>query len=332
MNKSAIALSAIVLVAGGLSDATAQEKKYNLTLAGASPGGFWALIHAATNKAFTASFPKSVITYRTTGGGFANITIVSGKKATFGLAHDAELKAAFDGTTPFRKPIRNLRAVAVVYNNVPIQVFVTKSFREKHKLTTLGDLAKVKPAVRVALNRRGNIVHHLGVKFLEVSGIKVADIEKWGGNVEYAGSRQAFNLLKDRRVDMVIGGDGFAPGRRVMEVATKLDIELLTPTDEVAQKVAKQTGTTYSVMKAGTYPFQKQDIPVVDISAAIVVNEATDKQVTYDLAKALIENIEKFKSAHKALRGFSAKTASGDFIIPYHDGALKYFREAGLRK
>jgi TRAP transporter TAXI family solute receptor len=332
MKIFSIIATSIVVAIIGIQPAGAASKKYNFTLAGASPGGFWALIHAATNKAFTAEFPKSVLTYRTTGGGFANIALVSRKKVTFGLAHDAEIKRALDGTSPFKKPIRNLRAVAVIYNNVPMQIFVTKSFKDKYHLTSLADVAKVKAPVRLALNRRGNIVQFLGIKFLEDSGISIKKIKKWGGSVEYAGSRLAFSLMKDRRVDMIIGGDGFAPGRRVLEVARKLDIELLTPTEAVAKEVARQTGTTYAVLKAGTYKFQKMDIPVVNVTGAIIVNKDTSPQVTYDLAKALIEHINDFKSVHRALKGFTPKIASSDFIIPYHKGALKYYREVGLRK
>lgn len=328
MNKLMTAVVAAVLT---VSAPALAQKTYNLSLAGASPGGFWSLIHAGVNKAFVAANPGSIITYRTTGGGFANIPMVSRHKADIGLAHDAELKSALDGAAPFKKPITNLRAIAVVYNNVAMQITMTKSFADKYGIKKFADIAAKKPPVRVVFNRRGNAVHNLCVAMFREIGVSIADIKAWGGQIEYAGSRQAFQLMKDRRIDMVAGGDGTAPGRRTLEVASKIDIVLLQPTVELTRNVARKTGTRPGIIKGGTYKFQPEDVPSVLLSAAIMVNKDASDKVAYDLAKAMIEQIGQFKSVHRAFKRFDAKTVTSKFLVPFHPGAERYFKEAGLR-
>ena len=328
MRRLAIVLGAMMLAA---APATAQQS-YNLTLAGASPGGFWALIHAGVNKAFAAQFPGSVITYRTTGGGFANIPMVSQQRVDLGLAHDGEIKAALDGTDPYKQPIKNLRAIAVVYDNVPAcQLFLTKAFAEKHGIATFADFAAKKPPLRVAVNRRGNVVHNACAVMFQEIGVKFEDIKAWGGNVEYAGSSEAFDLLGDGRVDMVAGGDGAAPGRRVLQVSRTLALVLLPAGKDIVERAGKRLGMRAAAIKGGTYAFQPNDVWSVWLGAAIVVNEGTSDKVAYDLAKAMVEKIEAFKSVHRAFTGYTPKTISGDFLVPYHPGAERYFKEAGLR-
>lgn len=328
MRRLAIAFGTMMLSAAP----AAAQQTYNLTLAGASPGGFWALIHAGVNKAFAEQFPGSVITYRTTGGGFANIPLVSQKRVDLGLAHDGEIKAALDGTEPYKQPIGNLRAIAVVYDNVPAcQMFVTKSFVEKHGLTTFADIAAKKPPLRVAVNRRGNVVHNACAEMFREIGVKFEDIKAWGGGVEYAGSSEAFDLLGDGRVDLVAGGDGAAPGRRVLEVSRTLELVLLPAGKDIVERVGKRLGMRAAAIKGGTYAFQPNDVYTVWLGAAIVVNESMSDKIAYDLAKAMVEKIEAFKSVHRAFQGYTPKTISGDFLVPYHPGAERYFKEVGLR-
>ena len=90
--------------------------KDNYILAGASPGGLWSLLGAGVDKAMRASYPKTTVTYQTSGGGFANAVQVASKEVDFGIMHDAEAKIAAKGTDPYKAPVTNLRAMAVMYN------------------------------------------------------------------------------------------------------------------------------------------------------------------------------------------------------------------------
>ena len=52
------------------------------------------------------------------------------------------------------------------------------------------------------------------------------------------------------------------------------------------------------------------------------------------MTKALYENLEDVRSVAAAVRGFGPELVAPpeEMLIPYHDGALRYFKEAGILK
>ena len=75
-----------ILAAAGLMLAAspAAAQKYNLTVAGYSPGGLVSTIGIGMDKALSKQFPGSAVTYQTGSGGLANAMLVSRGKAPLG--------------------------------------------------------------------------------------------------------------------------------------------------------------------------------------------------------------------------------------------------------
>jgi TRAP-type uncharacterized transport system substrate-binding protein len=65
-----------LLAAGLMSLTTSANAAYNLTLCGASPGGLWSMLGAGVDAAVKESHPGSIVTYQTSGGGFANVGLL----------------------------------------------------------------------------------------------------------------------------------------------------------------------------------------------------------------------------------------------------------------
>jgi TRAP-type uncharacterized transport system substrate-binding protein len=55
-------------------------------------------------------------------------------------------------------------------------------------------------------------------------------------------------------------------------------------------------------------------------------------KVAYDLAKAITENVTKISDLGAALKSVDKKVVSTASIVPFHPGAERYYREAGLLK
>ena len=104
-----------LFAAGMISFATSANAAYNLTLCGASPGGLWSMLGAGVDAAVKKSHPGSIVTYQTSGGGFANVGLLEQGKCDLALIHDAEAVLARDGKAPFKEPIDGIRTVAVMY-------------------------------------------------------------------------------------------------------------------------------------------------------------------------------------------------------------------------
>ena len=61
-----------------------------------------------------------------------------------------------------------------------------------------------------------------------------------------------------------------------------------------------------------------------------ITNEALDEQSAYDLTKALVEQIEKIRAAHPFLKQLTKEYLASLKVVPYHPGAARYYKEAGL--
>ena len=126
-----------LFAAGVISFATSANAAYNLTLCGASPGGLWSMLGAGVDAAVKKSHPGSIVTYQTSGGGFANVGLLEQGKCDLALIHDAEAVLARDGKAPFKEPVDGIRTVAVMYTWAPMQMIMNKDFAEKHRISTV---------------------------------------------------------------------------------------------------------------------------------------------------------------------------------------------------
>lgn len=318
--------------------APAAAQTYNVTLSGASPGGLWSRIGRGLDAAIAAAYPGSTVTYQTGSGGFANIALVSAGKVPMGMAVDMELVMASQGVKPFKGKITNIRQLVRVYSpSARFQAqhaLIRKDVAEKYGLKTVSDLAKKKPPLRVAINRRGNSDSNIGQLVLEQSGVKLSDIKAWGGQVVYAASREITSLMNDRRIDMTVYGIAYKHPR-VREVMRGLgeNLAMLQIEPDVAKKVAKMIGGQVCVFKAAEYPFINQDMNSVCAGAIVVVNKDMSEKQAYDLTKAVVTQIDKFKTAHRLIkRATTPSTFAETSVLPFHPGAAKYLKEAGLLK
>jgi len=322
---------AVVLAYLLAAAAPAVAQTYNITLSGASPGGLWSLIGAGVDGAVRAAYPGSVVTYQTSGGGFANIAMLDRGEGQLGIAHAQELKLAVDGEAPFKAPVTSMRAIAYLYNWSPLHSIASKDFADKHGLKTLSDIAEKKVPARIAINKRGNIAGDTAVAMLEAAGITEQELESWGGKLVYAASAEQAELLLNRRIDMLINGL-FVRHSSVRQIDEAIDVVLLGISDEVADAVNERMSTETFVIPANSYKNQGEPINTVTVSAALVASEKMDEELAYNITKALFEQIDQLKAVHGSMKAVTPELMVSLKVVPYHPGAVRYLKEAGLVK
>jgi TRAP transporter TAXI family solute receptor len=303
--------------------------KDNYIMAGASPGGLWSLLGAGVDKAMRASYPNATVTYQTSGGGFANAVQVASKKVDFGLMHDAEAKIAAKGTDPYKAPVTNLRAMAVMYNFAAFQPMVTKDFADRYGISSYEDLKAKKAPVRLILNKRGNIAHNQAVEVLAAYGISLEDIESWGGSIQYSGSKGSVELMKNRQADMVMNNI-FVGHSSIREVLNSMPMVMMPVSQAVRDSVSSAMGTGQMVIPGKAYDILSDDHPTLALTAMLVVNSDTTDDEVYKVTKALISNVGEIQGVHKAMRSLNPEMMVKQNAIPFHPGAIKAYKEAGL--
>jgi TRAP transporter TAXI family solute receptor len=322
----AIAAGFAVMLAGA---AQAQTPPYQLTLAGASPGGLWSSIGLGLDKAMKAAYPGSTITYQTSGGGIANVQLLERKTVPLGIVHNMELRMAQNGEAPFKSKVEDLRVIAYLYNWAPVQLILTKEFADKYGIKTFEDIAVKKPPLRVASNRRGNVVHEVVDRMFKAIGVTEKDIEKWGGSVIPAASKEQGDLLRNRRIDGFFNSL-FVGQRSILEAAHAVNVVMLPVSDATIKKVTEQTGTDRFVIPAKSYAFQPEATPTVSLGAMLVVNKSMSDQEAYNIAKAMVEHVNEMQSVHPAMKALSPKFMTEQKAGQFHPGAAKLYKEKGL--
>lgn len=326
--RKLIAATATILLA---SASIAAAKPYNLTLCGASPGGLWSLVGAGVDATLKAAYPGSTITYQTSSGGLANVLQVKNGRCELGMANDGDLIYAKEGKPPFKSPVDGLRAVAVLYNWTPVMWIARRDFLEKYGIHDLADLAKKKPPVRLAFNRRGLLTSAMTEATLKALGVTPKDIEAWGGSIQYQASNEQAQLMQNGRIDM-LANTLFENHRSISEMAQSLDLAMVDVPEKAITPVVKEFGLKPWTIKAGTHPWQKIDAHTVTTSVILFVDEKMDEKEVYNITKAMIEHPDKMGAVSKAMDRFKPQVMIQQEAVPFAAGAIKAYKEAGLMK
>ncbi len=125
---------------------------------------------------------------------------------------------------------------------------------------------------------------------------------------------------------------GISPSRRVQAALRRCKLHIV-PIDAalVAQMTAAKPYYAPIKIPQGTYPGIKGDITSFGQRLVLVGRFRVADTDAYNLVKALAENLPALAKLHPSLGGLTPETlARGGIAIPLHDGAARYFREAGL--
>ena len=156
-------------------------------------------------------------------------------------------------------------------------------------------------------------------------------IKSWGGQVVHAASKEIVSLTLDRRIDLANFGIAYNHPR-IREIAKGITPVLLDIPENVASTVAEAFGGAPCKIKPGEYKWSSTGANSICIGAVIVVNATMKNETAYNLAKAMVEQIEEFKNkSHRLIKKFAKpKFMAVKAAAPFHPGAAKYYKEKGL--
>lgn len=139
------------------------------------------------------------------------------------------------------------------------------------------------------------------------------------------------SALKDGTIDVGIW-DVAAPTSSIMDLATTRDIVLISFSDKDIEKIVKAY-PFYApfVMPPGIY--KGQDYPVKNPSVwnTVICNANMSEDLVYRLVKALFQHKDYLEKIHPFAKYTTPENAIIASPIPLHPGAIKYYRELGLK-
>lgn len=150
-------------------------------------------------------------------------------------------------------------------------------------------------------------------------------------NLDWGAGAQA---LRDRNVDVFIQPAQLGSAN-VEQLSTSRDIRILglppVEGNEALMKATQNPGNMLVEIPAGTYKGQVNEGPANTIAIRHIagVGVHTDADTIYEVTKAVWENIEEFYGFGEFLKQVNPELAFVDMNVPLHEGAYRYYQEAG---
>jgi TRAP transporter TAXI family solute receptor len=145
--------------------------------------------------------------------------------------------------------------------------------------------------------------------------------------------QESGNALKDRKIDAFFWSGGI-PTAAVTDLAASPGVKVkLLDHLEVLEPLVNKYGPLYvkDVIPAKSYPGQDKDAQVTTVWNVLVTSADTPDEVAYNIVKTMFEKKEDMVRVHKESQNFDFKyQTNAAIVIPFHPGAVKYFREKGL--
>ena len=95
--------------------------------------------------------------------------------------------------------------------------------------------------------------------------------------------------------------------------------------------VAENPYYAFATIPAGTYKTTSEDVTTFGVMATFVSHENVPEDVVYEVVRAVMENIDDFRSLHPAFANLDPASMIKDGLsAPLHPGAAKYYKEKGL--
>lgn len=304
------ALAAGLTTAGG---AGAQQLK----MMTGPQGGAWYPLGGAIQNIVEKNVP-GVTMQVLPGAGISNVKGVQGGKADLGFGNAVSTVDGVNGTAPFDEKTTNVCHVGTLY------------FQYFHMVALAGAGIGSPGDARgksLTTQQKGNTGEQMTRAVLEVYGLGYDKLSK----VSHGSYNDSVAQLKDNQAQLFTLITT-VPASSIMDLASARDITVLEVPDEKLKALQKiNGGYDKRIIKAGSYPKQDKDVQTIGTWTHLIARCDLPEDTVYKITKALAENTENLGAVVKAVAGLTPKDMATDVGVPYHKGALKYYKEAKVK-
>ena len=315
--RTLLGLGAALVI--GTTAAQAQQSK-QLSIATGGTGGVYYPLGGGFGNILGKEIPGVTATAQVTGGSVANLQLIASGKADLCFT---QVDAAWDAINgkdkfPTKLPIT---ALAVMYPN------------HMHVVTVEGTgVNKVEDmkGKRISTGSPGSATEVYANRVLEAAGLDHAkDIVK-----ERLGVAESVNALKDKKIDGFFWVGGL-PTAAVTDLGATPNTKLkILDIAHFTAKMNDKYGPLYAeaTIPAATYKGMDKDAKNNTVWNIMAVNASTSEELAYQLTKTMLEKRDDLALVHKEALNIKPEwQTSSRAGIPWHPGALKYFKEKGIK-
>ena len=290
--------------------------KRRLSIATGGTGGVFYPYGGGIAKVITESLPNTEATAEVTAASIDNLKFL--KQGTSDLAFTMS-DAAQDAVLA-RDDFKDfgaipLRTLAVLYSSYTHLVTLADS--------GITDVTQLKGRT-VSMGAAGSGTATLGYRILEAAGVGPNDIRS-----QSLGIAQSVDALKDGKIDAFFWSGGLPTASVLDLVNTPRTHARFIATDSLLPQLEKTYGSSLyykAIIPKGTYQ-QDTDVAVVGVAVLLVASETMPEDLAHDITRVLFEKQPELATIHPQAKVLSIKTATTGSPIPFHPGAIRYYRD-----
>jgi TRAP transporter TAXI family solute receptor len=262
---------------------------------------------------------------RSTGASVFNCRAIGQGQLQMGISQNNIAYYAYNGTgvTAFNgKPVSKLRGLAVLYPET-IQILA----RKDAGIQSISDLKGKRVYVGdIGSGTEQDVKHLLAAYGLGFDDLK-APVRGSAGS--------AVDLLRDGRIDAMFYTVGLGASA-ITEAAQTAPIDLVAiPQAKINQLHKKYSFYTGVTIPANTYPGIDHSVSAVTLKATLVISADLPDKVVYQFMNTVFD--KHLKAFYNDIQNpnlkkyFKVDTALDGMPIPLHPGAVKFYKEHGVK-
>jgi len=294
------------------------DRKF-VTIGTGDPGGTLYVFGAGLAQLYSQKIQGVIVNAQSTSGTFTNASLLlqdkidAGMSVLIGLWYTYNSRMGLSDKVPVGHE-KKLRIIAPLYKTMLYMVTLKTS-----GIRNLSDMAGKK----VAIGAKGSAAQKNFEEFLTVNGLwdKITPV--------YVPFSAGLDELGNKRVDVAFTAGG-VPVAALLQLCSQHDIRFIPVTPEIVEEYNKRTPMLYFEMPANTYKGQDQPVGMGYGPAVFFATSDQEDNLVYEMTKTLWENLDSLKSIHKVAEELDINDVRVKLPIPYHKGALRYYREKGL--
>ncbi|MBM4439699.1 MAG: TAXI family TRAP transporter solute-binding subunit [Candidatus Rokubacteria bacterium] len=290
-----------------------------------SAGGDWFRAGAKFSTIIPTVLPD-VAASTVIGGGVVNVTRIGKGETQIGFALTPYPEQGFKGESKhYPQPLKNVRLIA---SNLGRHVVVAMVVLKDSPIKGLGDLK----GKRIVPGDRGWGTTELVEALLATAGMPTDKFKADGGTISYTSITDRSKALQDKNVDAI-----FLPAQvaypDVMAVQQAAGIRVIGFPNEVVEKtLGVMPGLVKSRVPKGLYGVVDQDLASPGFLQQLIVDANLSDELVYRITKLWWEKIKDIHEIAPGLDQADVKMAMEHASIPFHPGALRYYKEVGVAR
>ncbi len=320
-NSLATSFVAAVLVVGATGMAQSAERQFITIGTGGVTGVYYptgGAICRLVNKGRRDHGIRCSV--ESTGGSVYNLNTIRNGELDMGVAQSDWQFHAYNGTNKFKEagPNKDLRSVFSVHYE-PFTVVA----RSDSGIENFDDLK----GKRVNIGNPGSGQRGTMEVLMAAKGWTRDDFAQ---TTELKSAEQS-QALCDDQIDAMVFTVGHPDGS-IQEATTSCDTVLVEVSGpEVDKLVEENPFYVHATIPGGMYRGNPEDVATFGVKATFVTSTAVTEDVVYTIVKSVFDNFDDFRRLHPAFAQLKKVNMVKDGnTAPLHDGAKRYFTEAGL--